>query len=55
MLARRFEDEPELFAHGAVPEEEDHYQRVREAHFCAVDGAVAEGFEEDEGLFVLRV
>jgi hypothetical protein len=26
-----------------------------EADFGAVDGAVAEGFEQDEGLFILRV
>ena len=52
MLPRRFEDEPEFFAQGAGAEEEDHHQRVREAHFGAVDGAVAEGFEEDQGLLV---
>jgi hypothetical protein len=28
---------------------------VREADFGTVDGAVAEGFEQDEGLFILRV
>lgn len=31
------------------------YQGVWEADFCAVDGAIAEGFEQDEGLFVFGV
>ena len=52
MLSGRFEDEPEFLAHGAGAEEEDHDEGVGEAHFGAVDGAIADGFEEDEGLVV---
>ena len=55
MLPRGFEDEPELLAQGAGAEEEDHHHSMRKADFGAVDGAIAEGFEEDEGLFVLWV
>ena len=52
VLPRRFEDEPEFFAQGAGAEEEDHYEGVGEADFGAVDGAIAQGFEEGEGLVV---
>ena len=55
MLPSSFEDEPEFLSYGAGAEEEDHDQGVREADFGAVDGAVAQGFEQDEGLFILRV
>ena len=55
MLPRGFEDEPEFLADGAGAEEEDHDEGVREADFGAVDEAVAECFEEDEGLMVARV
>ena len=55
MLPCGFEDEPELFTHGAGAEEEDHDESVREADFGAVDGAIADGFEEDERLLVLWV
>ena len=52
VLPRRFEDEPEFLAEGAGAEEEDHYEGVGEADFGAVDGAIAQGFEEGEGLVV---
>jgi hypothetical protein len=55
VLPGGLEDEPELLAHGAGAEEEDHDEGVGEADFGAVNGAVAEGFEQDEGLFILRV
>ena len=55
MLSGCFVDEPEFLAHGAGAEEEDHDEGVREAHFGAVDGAIAERFEEDERLLVFGV
>lgn len=55
VLPRRFVDEPELLAHGAGAEEEDHDEGVGEADFGAVDEAIADGLEEDEGLVVGRV
>ena len=55
VLARRFEDEPELLANRAGAEEEDHDEGVREADFGSVYGAIADGFEEDEGLFVVGI
>ena len=48
MLPRRFEDEVELLAQGAGAEEEDHDEGVRKAHFRAVDGAIAGGFDDRE-------
>lgn len=55
MLPRRSEYHLDLLLQGAGSEEEDHDQSVGEAHFGAVDGAIADGFEEDEGLFVFGV
>lgn len=52
VLPRGLVDEPELLAYGAGAEEEDHDERVGEADFGAVDEAVADGFEQDEGLVV---
>lgn len=52
MLPRRFVDEPELLTDGAGAEEEDHDHGVGKADFGAVDEAIADGFEEDEGLMV---
>lgn len=49
------EDERDLGAEAAVPEEEDHDERVREAHFGAVDEAIAEGFDEREEVVVAGV
>lgn len=40
---------------GTGAEEKDHDQRVRETDFCAVDEAIADGFEEGEGSVVGRV
>lgn len=47
-----FEDCPYFFAEGSGFEEEDHDEGMREADFGAVDEAIAQGFEEDEGLVV---
>lgn len=55
MLTCRFENEPELFADGAGAEEHDHDEGVWEADFGAVDEAIADGFDEDEGLVVFGV
>lgn len=55
MLLRRFKDHLNLLLDGTGPEEEDHDEGVREAHFRAVDGAITDGFEEDERLLVLGV
>jgi hypothetical protein len=55
MLSSSFVDQPNLFPYGAGPEEEYHNQGVWEAHFCAVDEAIADGFDEDERLVVARV
>lgn len=55
VLPRRSEYHLGLLLQGAGPEKEDHDQGVGEAHFGAVDGAIADGFEEDEGLFVFGV
>lgn len=55
MLAGRFEDEPGFGAEGAGAEEEDHDEGVGEAHFCAVDDAIADAFDEGEDLVVLGV
>lgn len=55
MLACGFEDEGDFFAYCAGAEEEDHDEGVGEADFGAVDGAIADSFEEGEGGFVLRV
>ena len=55
VLPRRLEDEPELLTNGAGAEEEDHDEGVGEADFGAVDQPIANGFEEDEGLLVLRI
>ena len=55
MLSGCFVDEPEFLAHGAGAEEEDHDEGVREAHFGAVYGAIAQRFEEDERLLVFGV
>lgn len=55
VLARRFEDEPELLANRAGAEEEDHDEGVRKADFGSVYGAIADGFEEDKRLFVVWV
>ena len=55
MLPSCFEDEPQLLSHWTRAEEEDHDQRVWEADLGAVDGAIADGFEEDEGLLVRRI
>ena len=48
MLSRRLVHQPEFFPHRARAEQEDHHQGMREADFCAVDGAVAGGFENGE-------
>lgn len=55
MLPRCSEYHLGLLLQGAGPEEEDHDQGVGKAHFGAVDGAIADRFEEDEGLFVFGV
>jgi hypothetical protein len=55
VLARGFVDEVDLLAERARAEEEDHDQGVGEADFGAVDRAIADGFEEGERCFVLRV
>lgn len=48
VLPRGFEDEPDLFPHGAAAEEENHDESVGEAHFGAVDGAIAGGFQDGQ-------
>lgn len=52
VLPRGLEDEPQLLSKGAASEEEDHDEGMGEADFRPVDGAIADGLEEDEGLFV---
>lgn len=47
-MAGGFEDEEEFLAEGAIAEEEDHNEGVREADFGAVDEAVAGTFEDGE-------
>ena len=54
-MPRRFEDEVELFAQGAGAEEEDHDKGVGKAHFGAVDGAIAGGFDDGEERLEGRV
>ena len=48
MRSCRFEDEFYLLAECARAEEEDHDEGVGEAHFGAVDSAVAGRFEDAE-------
>ena len=55
MCSRCSEDEFYLFLHGAGAEEEYHDQGVWEAHFGAVDGAIAGCFEYREEGRVLGV
>jgi len=55
VLPCRFEDEPEFFPEGAGAEEENHDEGVGKADFGAVDEAIADGFEEDEGVVEARV
>jgi len=55
VLPRGFEDEPEFLSEGAGAEEEDHDESVGKADFGAVDEAIADGFEEDEGVVEARV
>ena len=55
VLAGGLEDEPAFGAEGAGAEEEDHDEGVGEAHFCAVDDAIADAFDEGEDVVVLRV
>ena len=51
MLTCGFEDQEKLFSYGRVGAEEEHHDEgVWEADFGAVDEAIADGFEEDEGI-----
>lgn len=55
VLAGRAQDEPGLLAQAALPEEEDHHKRVREAHFAAVHDAIADALDEGEDVVVAGV
>lgn len=52
MLPGRFEYDPCPFADGAASEEKDHDEGMGKANFRAINQAIANRFEEDEGLFV---
>lgn len=55
MLPRSLNYEREFLSKGAGAEEEDHDKRVREADFCAIDGAVAGAFEDSEVFCICGV
>lgn len=55
MVPRGAQHERQLLPEGAGAEEEDHDERVGEADFGAVDGAVAGRLEQGEDIVVGRV
>lgn len=55
MLPSGFVYEFAFLPEGAVAKQEDHDEGVRETDFCAVDEAVADGFDEHEDVMVFRV
>lgn len=52
MRPRRPEDQVDLLAHGARPEQEHHDERMREAHLGPVDGAIAGALDDGEEVVV---
>lgn len=48
MLFRGLQHEPDLLSKRSLSEQKDHDQRMREADFGSVDGAIAGGFDDGE-------
>lgn len=55
MLSSRLIDEFTFLSECTVPEQKDHDEGVWEADFCAVDEAIADGFDEHEDVMVFWV
>jgi hypothetical protein len=53
--ARGAKDEVDLLPKASRAEQEDHDERVREAHLCSVDGAIARALDDGEEVLVRRV